>query len=84
MNYDNNNHLATIEQRNYFKIGDEIQFFGPNIATFNYKVHKIYDEKNNIIEVANHPQMIIKLKVNYPLQKDDMLRIKTFDKNDIL
>lgn len=80
IDYNEQTSIATIEQRNYFKVGMEIQFFGPNIETFNYKVHKIYDENDNEIQVANHPRMIVKLPVSNHLNKDDLLRIKIFDK----
>lgn len=74
--------IATIEQRNNFKIGTIVQFFGPNIDTFDYEIKEIYDEDNNIIDVAKHPQMIIKLKINNKLNKYDMMRIKVFDISD--
>lgn len=68
--------IATIEERNYFKIGDEVQFFGPNIETTNFKITEIIDEDDNLINEANHPQMIIKLNVPFELHKDDMMRLK--------
>lgn len=71
--------IATIEQRNFFKVGDTVQFFGPDMETFDYKVEKIMDEDGNEIEVANHPQMIIKLKISTFLPKFAMMRIKVFD-----
>lgn len=71
--------IATIEQRNNFSVGTIVQFFGPNIETFNYEVKEIYDESNELIDVAKHPQMIIKLKVNNKLNKYDMMRLKVFD-----
>lgn len=71
--------FATIEERNFFKVGDTVQFFGPNIETFDYKVEKIFDEEGNEIELANHPQMIIKLKIDSFLPKFAMMRIKVFD-----
>lgn len=71
--------IATIEQRNFFKVGDIVQFFGPNIETFNYKVEKIMDEEGKEIEVARHPQMVIKLEISEKLHKFDMMRIKMFD-----
>lgn len=80
LDYNDEKQIATIEQRNYFKVGDEIQFFGPNIETFNYKIHTIYDETNNKINIANHPKMIVKLPVKNHLDKYDLLRIKMFDK----
>lgn len=71
--------VATIEQRNYFKVGDTVQFFGPNIETFSYKVEKIMDSDGEKLEVARHPQMIIKLEIGQKLHKFDMMRIKVFD-----
>ena len=71
--------VATIEQRNNFKVGTIVQFFGPNIETFDYEVTEILDENNESIEIARHPQMIIKLKVDKKLNKNDMMRIKVFD-----
>lgn len=73
------NGIATIEQRNNFKIGTTVQFFGPNTETFEYVVEEILDENGNNIDIARHPQMIIKLKVNKNLNKFDMMRLKVFD-----
>lgn len=69
----------TLEQRNNFKIGDTVQFFGPNIETFDYTIEEILDEDGKNIEIARHPQMIVKLKVPKKLEKNDMMRIKMFD-----
>ena len=71
--------IATLEQRNNFNVGTKVQFFGPNIETFDYTVLEIYDEENNMIDVARHPQMIIKLRVKNKLNKYDMMRLKVFD-----
>lgn len=71
--------IVTIEQRNNFGKGTIVQFFGPNIETFEYEVNEIYNEDDEVIEVAKHPQMIIKLKVDTKLNKYDMMRLKVFD-----
>ena len=84
LDYDENTNIATIEQRNYFKIGDEVEFFGPNLETYTYKVNKIVDEEDNEIDVARHPRMIVKMKIDKKLEKYDMMRIKVFDKKDYL
>ena len=73
-----------LEERNLFKVGDVVEFFGPNIETFTYTIHTIENENHEKIEVANHPNMIVKLPVERPLQKYDMMRIKVFDKEDYL
>lgn len=82
--YDEQNKIVTLEQRNYFKVGDTVEFFGPNIETFTYQVEEIYDEEMQVLEVANHPKMIIKLNVDTKLNKYDMMRIKVFDKHNYL
>ena len=71
--------IATIEQRNNFGVNTTVQFFGPNTETFDYKIEEIYDEDNELIEVARHPQMIVKIKVDKKLNKYDMMRLKVFD-----
>jgi len=71
--------IATIEERNYFKIGDNVQFFGSETKTTNYKIEEIFDEFDNQINEANHPQMIVKLHVPFELKKYDMMRLKVFD-----
>lgn len=84
LEYDEKNKMVTLEQRNYFKVGDIVEFFGPNIETFTYQVSKIYDEKGEKIEIANHPKMVVKLPIDAKLSKYDMMRIKVFDKQDYL
>lgn len=80
LDYDEEHKMAIIEQRNYFKVGDVVEFFGPNLEVIEYKVEEIYDEKGNPIEIANHPNMIVKLPIRFKTQKYDMMRMKMFDK----
>ena len=80
LDYDDKTNYATIEVRNYFKKGDEVQFIGPNIETFNYKINTIYNDQDEIIDVCRHPKGIIKIKVSKKLNKFDMMRVKAFDK----
>lgn len=69
-----------IEERNYFKVGDEVEFFGPGIETFSYKIGEILDEKMECIEVARHPRMHVYLRHDKKLPKGTMMRLKVFDK----
>lgn len=71
--------IVTLEQRNYFKTGDIVQFFGPNIETTSFIIPEIYNEDNEPLEVANHPRMIVKFACPIKLNKDDLMRIKIFD-----
>lgn len=69
------NGIAKIEQRNYFEVGDEIEFFGPNKESRVVKVLSIKDENGNLIEAARHPKMIIYLDVPFAVEEKDMLRL---------
>ncbi|MGM9834326.1 MAG: U32 family peptidase [Bacilli bacterium] len=79
LNYDKINKIVTIEQRNYFKKDDVVEFFGPNKEPITYTIDKIYDENDNLIDVARHPRMIVKLPFDGDLETYDMMRIKVFD-----
>ncbi len=83
IDYDQERKLVKLEQRNYFKKDDIVQFFGPSIETFTYKINKILNEDGEEIDVARHPQQIVYLPIE-PLPKFTMMRLKTFDKRDFL
>ncbi len=75
LDYNKDTKIATIEQRNYFKKGDIVEFFGPNKIN-TYQVDEIYDEDNNLIEIVRHPKQIVYLKTDFELNKNDLMRIK--------
>lgn len=85
LDYDEYTNEVTIEMRNYFKIGDVVEFIGPNIETFSTTINSIYSiDDEEYIEVARHPKMLVKLVVDHKLNKYDMMRIKIFDKDSVL
>lgn len=80
LDYDKDSNLALIEERNYFKIGDVVEFIGPNMEEFTYTIDSIYDEDGNMVDVARHPKMLYKIKIDKELPKYSMMRIKFIDK----
>lgn len=78
--YDEENKIVTVIQKNYFKKGDIVEIFGPNIETFTYTIPDIYDTDNNLLDVARHPEQIIKFKLNTKVYVYDMMRVKVLDK----
>ena len=82
LDYNEETKIATIEQRNYFKKGDIVEIFGPNIPIYTLEIDEIIDEDNNIIEIVRHPRQIIKIKIENKVFKNDLIRRKKFDKND--
>lgn len=65
-----------LEQRNYFKIGDKIEIFGPKKDIITITIREMYDEENNPLEIARHPKQIIKIPLKKEVQKWDLIRIK--------
>ena len=76
LDYDKNNHIATIEERNYFKKGDKVEIFGPNHDIINYVFDEIIDEDGNIIDTVRHPKQVVRVFIEDELYVDDMIRIK--------
>lgn len=65
---------AIVEQRNYFAVGDMVEFFGPETDTFTQKIEEIRDEDNNKIDIVNHPEQVVKIKVNHEVKENFMMR----------
>ena len=76
--------VILLEERNYFKVGDVVEFFGPNMEAFTYKIEEIKDILGQNIEVARHPRMQVYLPIDRMVPKDTMMRLKVFDKKDYL
>ena len=74
LDYDKKNKQAKIEQRNYFKVGDNIEIFSPNHPNLFFTVKKLYNKDKEMIEVANHPMEILYIDVDLPLEVNDMGR----------
>lgn len=77
VDYDAETGMATIQQRNHFKPGQEVEFFGPKGTHFKQTVETIWDESGTELDAARHPLQIITMKMKEPVQKWDMMRKKT-------
>lgn len=75
-NYDEKTKIVTITERNYFKTGDEVEIFGPNIKTFSFTMPDIYDEEGNKVNVGRHPEETLKFKLDKKVYPNDIIRIK--------
>lgn len=74
LNYDEQTKIVTLQQRNFFKNGDEVEFFGPDIDNFTQTIEQIWDEDGNELDAARHPLQIVKFKVDKPIYRNDMMR----------
>lgn len=76
LDYDEENKMLTLEQRNYFQVLDEVEFMTPTNIAIPFKIEKMYDIDGNILDVARHPKQIIKIPCDIKLAKNDMMRVK--------
>lgn len=76
VDYDEATGIATIQQRNHFKPGQEVEFFGPKGTFFKMKVETIWDEQGQVLDAARHPLQRVRIKVDQPVKPFDMMRKK--------
>ncbi len=84
LEYNEKKKQIKLEERNYFKVGDVVEFIGPNMEEKTYTIKRIVNEEGSKIDVARHPQMIVYLDVPFSLPKFAMMRLKIFDKKEVL
>ena len=76
VDYNEDEKIVLLEQRTYFKKGDVVEFFGPNITTFTYEIPDIYDVNGELLDVARHPLQLIKFTLPFKVCKNVMMRKK--------
>lgn len=74
--YDDKNKMLIIKEKNYFKVGDKVEIFTPGGDVYSLIIDKIYDEDNNTIDIARHPNQILKIKFDKKLEPYSMMRLK--------
>lgn len=74
LDYEPETGIATVEQRNRMFVGEEIEIFGPGKEYFVQKIEEMWDEENNPIDVAPHPQQILKIRMKQPVERFDLIR----------
>lgn len=76
LDYDAETGTALIQQRNHFKPGQEVEFFGPKGTFFKQSVPELYSEEGESLAAARHPLQRIRMKVDQPVKPFDMMRKK--------
>jgi len=72
--YDEENFIATIEQRNHFVPGDEVEVFSPNFEPLKFRIDEIVDLENNRLDAARHPKQMLKVFIPFKVSKYDIIR----------
>ncbi len=74
--YDPENGIATIEQRNRFVEGEELEVVSPRGPFYIQKAHSMRNADGESINVAPHPQMTVYMPMDAPVEPYTMLRRK--------
>ena len=72
--YDANTGFAFVEQRNRMFKGETLEILSPDGSWFNQELASMKNDKGEEIEVAQHPQMLISIKVDKPVVPWSILR----------
>ena len=72
--YDAVTGYAVVEQRNNMKIGQEIEVFQPQGPLFRQPITDMIDDSGEHVAVAPHPQQIIQMKMEQPVEPYTILR----------
>lgn len=76
LNYDSDTKIATIEQRNKFSVGDEIEFLTFSGDNFKMTVDEIWNEEGGKVPAAPHPKEILRLKIPQSVRPSEIIRKK--------
>jgi putative protease len=74
LEYKESSQIAIIEQRNRMYEGETIEILPPSGDFYEYKINGMMNEDDLKIDVAPHPQMIVKMKMETPVLPLTILR----------
>ena len=74
--YDPVKKIAKVQSRNVFKIGDELEVFGPKSNNVPLTIKSIKNSDDEYIEVSNRPMDIVEIPVEFEVYPLDMIRRK--------
>ena len=72
--YDERTRMATVEQRNNMKVGQEIEVFQPTRETFCQRLTEMRDDAGEPVLTAAHAQQIVHLRMEQPVEEYAILR----------
>ena len=72
--YDRENNVYKIQQRNYFKVGDIVEIITPTFKIHQVEIKELYNDKMEPIMIANHADEILYLKLDLDIPNFSMMR----------
>lgn len=72
--YDERTGLLSVVQKNRFFKGSEVEFLRPEGDFVKLTIQYMEDENGEELEVANRPQSVARIKTDFPIARDSMMR----------
>ena len=72
--YDAENHIAWIEQRNHFTVGQDVEFLQPKGRLVRHTISRLVDEDGAEIDAARHAQQLVGLYIGEALEPYSLMR----------
>ncbi|HEY8436511.1 MAG TPA: U32 family peptidase [Haloplasmataceae bacterium] len=76
LEYDERTGLATVEQRNVFKVGEPIEIYGPGFKHIQTEITELMDEEFQPITIAPHPRQIVRMPLPHGVRPFDLIRTR--------
>lgn len=76
LDYDERTGFATLQQRNHFQPGQEVEFVGPGGTFFKQTITELTDAEGHALEAARHPMQVVRVRTLKPVKAMDMMRKK--------
>ncbi|MDF2066251.1 U32 family peptidase [Bacillus sp. Cr_A10] len=74
LDYNDETQMVTLQQRNYFKSGEEVEFFGPEIENVRIVIGEIKNSKGQVLDAARHPLEVVQFTCPIKLYPNNMMR----------
>lgn len=74
--YDKESGIATVSQRNRFFKGDTVEILRPLMPYITETLNEIRDEEGTGIDIVNHAEQVVYIKLSHPAPVGSMLRKK--------
>lgn len=72
--YDAATGYALVEQRNNMKVGQEIEVFQPTLPLYRQTITDMIDDSGEHVTVAPHPQQLVRMRMEQPVEPYTILR----------
>ncbi len=75
LDYEEEKEQLIVVERNYFEKGDLVELFTPSGKSYEFTISDFYDEEENCLEVARHPEQILRIPWREKVEPYSMIRL---------